>query len=86
MDFRSIARGMINQAQVIDTLVQQGYEGPLSVEWEDPRLKREAGAIASALVVRGILTSNADLVRKGLEMYKDPTNYERAHFDKAFTE
>ena len=85
-DFRSIARGMINQAAIVEALTQQGYKGPLSVEWEDPRIKREAGAIASAKVMRGILTGNVQLAKEGLQMYKNPANYERAAFDKAFTE
>jgi len=85
-DFRSIARGMINQAAIVEALTQQGYKGPLSVEWEDPRIDREAGAIASAMVMRGILTGNVDLAREGLQMYKNPANYKRAAFDKAFTD
>ena len=43
-DFRSPGRGQINFEEIIRVLNEIGYEGPLSVEWEDAGMKREAGA------------------------------------------
>lgn len=53
-DFRSIGRGKINFEDVIRALNRIGYDGPLSVEWEDPGMDREAGASESADYVRSI--------------------------------
>jgi len=43
-DFRSPGRGNIEFEEIIRTLNQIKYAGPLSVEWEDPGMDREAGA------------------------------------------
>jgi sugar phosphate isomerase/epimerase len=43
-DFRSPGRGGVNFEEIIRTLNQIGYEGPLSVEWEDSGMDREQGA------------------------------------------
>lgn len=43
-DFRSPGRGGVNFEEIIRALNAIGYEGPLSVEWEDPGMDREAGA------------------------------------------
>ena len=43
-DFRSPGRGGVNFEEIIRTLNQIGYDGPLSVEWEDSGMDREAGA------------------------------------------
>ena len=43
-DFRSPGRGGVNFEEIIRTLNQIGYDGPLSVEWEDCGMDREAGA------------------------------------------
>lgn len=43
-DFRSPGRGGVNFEEIIRTLNQIGYEGPLSVEWEDAGMDREHGA------------------------------------------
>jgi sugar phosphate isomerase/epimerase len=43
-DFRSPGRGGVNFEEIIRTLNQIGYEGPLSVEWEDVGMDREHGA------------------------------------------
>lgn len=43
-DFRSPGRGSINFEEIIRTLNQIGYRGPLSVEWEDCGMDREFGA------------------------------------------
>ena len=43
-DFRSLGHGDVNFENIIRTLNQIGYAGPLSVEWEDPGMDREFGA------------------------------------------
>jgi sugar phosphate isomerase/epimerase len=43
-DFRSPGRGGVNFEEIIRTLNQIGYNGPLSVEWEDVGMDRDAGA------------------------------------------
>jgi len=43
-DFRSSGRGGVNFEEIIRALNQSGYEGPLSVEWEDIGMDREHGA------------------------------------------
>jgi sugar phosphate isomerase/epimerase len=43
-DFRSLGRGRINFEEIIRTLNLIGYNGPLSIEWEDSGMNREAGA------------------------------------------
>jgi sugar phosphate isomerase/epimerase len=43
-DFRSIGHGDINFEEIIVALNDIGYQGPLSIEWEDSRMDREHGA------------------------------------------
>jgi len=43
-DFRSLGHGDINFEEIIIALNDIGYQGPLSVEWEDTRMDREHGA------------------------------------------
>ena len=43
-EFRSIGRGRIRFEEIIRALNRAGYEGPLSVEWEDIGMEREFGA------------------------------------------
>jgi len=43
-DFRSVGHGDINFEEIIVALNDIGYQGPLSVEWEDSRMDREHGA------------------------------------------
>jgi sugar phosphate isomerase/epimerase len=43
-EFRSIGRGRIDFEEVIRSLNRVGYQGPLSVEWEDAGMDREFGA------------------------------------------
>ena len=47
-DFRSLGRGMIDFEAIIVALNDIGYQGPLSVEWEDSRMDRIHGATESA--------------------------------------
>lgn len=43
-DFRSLGRGDVNFEEIIRALNRIGYNGPLSVEWEDSGMDREHGA------------------------------------------
>ena len=43
-DFRSPGRGGVNFEEIIRALNHVGYDGPLSVEWEDSGMDREHGA------------------------------------------
>lgn len=43
-DFRSLGRGGVNFEEIIRALNHTGYNGPLSIEWEDSGMNREAGA------------------------------------------
>jgi sugar phosphate isomerase/epimerase len=47
-DFRSVGRGDIRFEEIIVALNDVGYNGPLSVEWEDSRMDRIHGATESA--------------------------------------
>ncbi len=51
-DFRSIGRGRVDFDKIIRALNRIGYDGPLSVEWEDPGMDREHGAEESCAHVR----------------------------------
>jgi sugar phosphate isomerase/epimerase len=53
-DFRSPGRGSVNFEEIIRTLNDIGYKGPLSVEWEDSGMDREFGAREAAGFVRRI--------------------------------
>ena len=51
-DFRSPGHGDINFERIVVALNDVGYNGPLSVEWEDSRMNREAGAKEACGLVR----------------------------------
>ncbi len=51
-DFRSLGHGRIDFEAIIRALNQVGYQGPLSVEWEDPGMDREHGAAEAAAFLR----------------------------------
>ena len=53
-DFRSLGRGKICFEEIIRELNRAGYDGPLSVEWEDSGMDREHGAAEAAAFVRRI--------------------------------
>ncbi len=53
-DFRSPGRGSVNFEEIIRTLNHLKYEGPLSVEWEDPGMDREAGAKEACQFVQNL--------------------------------
>ncbi len=47
-DFRSPGRGSVNFEEIIRALNDVGYQGPLSIEWEDCGMDREFGAREAA--------------------------------------
>jgi sugar phosphate isomerase/epimerase len=53
-DFRSIGRGRIDFEEVIRALNRVGYQGPLSVEWEDAGMDREFGAREACARIKAI--------------------------------
>lgn len=53
-DFRSLGRGCIQFEEIIRALNHIKYQGPLSVEWEDSAMDREAGAEEACLFVKDI--------------------------------
>jgi sugar phosphate isomerase/epimerase len=53
-NFRSLGHGDVNFEEIIRALNDIGYEGPLSVEWEDNGMDREFGAQESVDFVKNI--------------------------------
>jgi sugar phosphate isomerase/epimerase len=53
-DFRSLGRGSIQFEAIIRALNEIGYEGPLSVEWEDSGMDREHGAAEACKFLRDL--------------------------------
>ena len=53
-DFRSIGRGKIDFEAITRRLNRIGYDGPLSVEWEDSGMEREHGAADALGRVRAV--------------------------------
>ncbi|MDR2534225.1 MAG: sugar phosphate isomerase/epimerase [Tannerellaceae bacterium] len=53
-NFRSLGRGCINFEEIIRALNAIGYQGPLSIEWEDSAMDREAGARESCAFTKRI--------------------------------
>jgi sugar phosphate isomerase/epimerase len=51
-DFRSPGRGAVNFEEIIRALNVIGYQGPLSVEWEDSGMDRQFGAAEAANFLR----------------------------------
>ena len=51
-DFRSPGRGRIDFEAIVRLLNHVKYNGPLTVEWEDPMMDREHGAAEAAAFVR----------------------------------
>jgi sugar phosphate isomerase/epimerase len=51
-DFRSVGRGRIDFESIIRALNDVGYEGALSVEWEDVGMDRDQSATESCAAVR----------------------------------
>jgi sugar phosphate isomerase/epimerase len=53
-EFRSIGRGRVDFEGIVRALNRIGYDGPLSVEWEDIGMDREFGAREACARVRAI--------------------------------
>ena len=53
-DFRSLGRGDVDFEAIIRELNRAGYQGPLSVEWEDSGMDREHGAQEACEFVRNL--------------------------------
>lgn len=53
-DFRSLGHGNIDFEEIIRALNRIGYQGPLSVEWEDSGMDREHGAEEAADFVKSV--------------------------------
>lgn len=60
-DFRSLGHGDIAFEDIIVALNDIGYDGPLSVEWEDSRMDREHGAAEAAEFVRSVDFARSDI-------------------------
>jgi len=53
-DFRSLGRGDVDFEEIVRALNEIGYNGPLSVEWEDSGMDREHGAQEACEFVRNL--------------------------------
>jgi len=53
-DFRSLGRGSVDFEEIIRALNDIGYQGPLSVEWEDSGMDREHGAREACQFVKNL--------------------------------
>lgn len=53
-NFRSLGHGDVNFEEIIRVLNDMGYDGPLSVEWEDSGMDRVAGATEAAAFVKRV--------------------------------
>ena len=60
-NFRSPGRGSIDFEEIIRALNDIGYQGPLSVEWEDDGMDREHGAAEAADLVKGLDFAPSDI-------------------------
>lgn len=53
-NFRSLGHGDVDFENIIRVLNAYGYQGPLSVEWEDSGMEREYGAAEAAAFVKKV--------------------------------
>ena len=53
-NFRSLGHGDVNFEEIIRVLNDMGYDGPLSVEWEDSGMERVAGATEACAFVKKV--------------------------------
>lgn len=60
-NFRSLGHGDVNFEEIIRVLNAAGYEGPLSVEWEDSGMDRVEGATEAAAFVKKIDFKASDI-------------------------
>ena len=59
-DFRSPGRGGVNFEEIIRALNVVGYEGPLSIEWEDSGMNREFGAAEACTFTKNMNFTPSD--------------------------
>jgi len=64
-DFRSLGHGDVKFEDIIVALNDVGYQGPLSVEWEDSRMERFHGAKESLEFVRKVDFAPSNLAFDG---------------------
>ena len=57
-----MGRGDVNFEDIIRTLNAQGYDGPLSIEWEDAMMDRVHGATESCEFTKNIDFPKSDRV------------------------
>jgi sugar phosphate isomerase/epimerase len=53
-DFVSVGRGDVDFDAIMRSLNRAGYDGPLSVEWEDSGMDRDQGAAESCAYLQAI--------------------------------
>ena len=53
-DFRSLGHGGVDFEEIIRALNHIGYDGPLSIEWEDSGMEREAGAAEACAFTKDV--------------------------------
>ncbi|MBN1556871.1 MAG: sugar phosphate isomerase/epimerase [Lentisphaerae bacterium] len=61
-DFRSPGRGGIDFEEIVRALDALGYDGPLSVEWEDAMMDRAFGAAEACAFTKGLQFPASDRV------------------------
>lgn len=59
-DFRSPGRGGVNFEEIIRALNVIGYQGPLSIEWEDSGMNREFGAAEACTFTKNMNFTPSD--------------------------
>jgi sugar phosphate isomerase/epimerase len=62
-DFRSPGRGDVDFEASVRVLNAHGYEGPLSVEWEDSGMDREYGAAEAAAFIKSKMSFKASAIK-----------------------
>jgi len=60
-NFRSLGRGKVKFEEIIRALNSIGYNGPLSVEWEDSAMDREQGATEACRFVKSLDFKPSDI-------------------------
>jgi sugar phosphate isomerase/epimerase len=59
-DFRTVGRGGVDWEELMRAINRIGYDGPLSVEWEDVGIDREVAAPESLRFVRALAAAPSD--------------------------
>ena len=77
-NFRSLGHGDVDFESIIRVLNEIGYDGPLSVEWEDSGMEREYGAREAAEFVKKI-----DIIEKYFKLLYGGRRFERRYRRRA---